>query len=84
MNSSARIASILQRIEALDRRMEAHMRDPLIGEEMRARMAHLHAEWRELLAANIATMESMTRFLRRIGGDVTPLANDETPPGNGT
>jgi ferric-dicitrate binding protein FerR (iron transport regulator) len=63
MSSADRLASIIERIEALSRRMEDHLLDPFVDPEIKTRMAHQHAHWRALLAANMAAMEWMSELL---------------------
>ncbi len=67
-----RLASLFERIAALDERLEAHLRDPLIDPATKERMAAAHAEWRNALAANVAAMEQVAALMRR-----TNAARDE-------
>jgi len=76
-----RLASIIERIEALNQRMEELMRTPSLDPDTLGRMAYLHAEWKETLAANVAAMDQLSDFLRRVDPNKPPV--DKEPPRSG-
>jgi hypothetical protein len=49
MGAPDRMDSLVERIEALNRRIESQMDDPLLSIETLARVVAMHAEWRKTM-----------------------------------
>ena len=86
MGSPDRMASLIERIDALNRRIEAQLDDPVHNIETLARLVAMHEGWRKTMADCLASMERASELLERsrnqLGSENTgaPHAIDRQSP----